>query len=85
MLAKIVFYDVVLPKVGEKFYPIADFGDGTTKNWSFVVECMQILSSDMVEAEVYFLMEQAPKEYLKSGNAFKLYAGSKLIGSGKII
>ena len=87
MLAKILLLNKnKLPDVNEKFFPIAKFeNDADTLQWSFVVECKKILTDDTIEADVYFLMENAPFDCLVKNNTFQLYEGKKLIGEGVLL
>ena len=87
MLAKISLNNTnEITFVAEKFYLIAIFeNDNSTITWSFVVECREIFKNNTIIADVYFLMDNAPKECMKKNITFKLFEGKLLIGTGVIL
>jgi hypothetical protein len=55
-----------------------------TVAWSLVVEKVDALDSYTWEAEVKFLVDEAPSELLTSGRSFELYEGPKRVAAGTL-
>ena len=74
---------------GERFATPARFerqGDDWTANaWSLVVRAAGPVLPDATQSvRVRFLMDDAPQEWLSSGNRFELYEGRLLLAEGVV-
>lgn len=52
--------------------------------WSLVVEKVRAIDQYTWEADIHFLVPEAPEEFLSTGNRFELYEGKKRVASGTI-
>lgn len=77
----------VLPPKGGKYCPIIRFNDtGNSRcDWSAEILCTGMDGNFISIIELSYLMDEAPFENLKLGNAFKLYEGAKLVAEGKVL
>jgi hypothetical protein len=77
----------VLPPTGGIYCPIIRFNDSSDSkgDWSAEIVCTGMDNNLISTVELSYLMDEAPFENFKLGNAFKLYEGAKLVAEGKVL
>lgn len=74
-----------VPYINEKYYPMLKIKkQENIFDWSFVVVNLEKMDELTTLAQVYFLMDNAPKSILVAGLEFSLFEGSRLVASGII-
>jgi hypothetical protein len=73
------------PPTGEQYVTVARFedpaGDWSTNAWSVVLS----FEGSPEEADVSFLVPEAPPHLLQSGAVFELYEGSKKVAKVSVV
>ena len=61
-----------------------DAEDSTSTAWSLVVEKIEAIDPYRWIADVRYLVDDAPQDFLAAGCRFELYEGRKLVATGTV-